>query len=534
MLQEDKYFRSLSEEEIWERYCGFFDLSLDEFMQIQEDLLMEEIDLVADSILGKKIMGSIKPTSVEEFRRLIPLTTYEDYEPYLSERRDDALAAKPLYWCHSAGRGGNFKWVPQSSEVIEKAVRSYIAGGILSACGKKGEIKLAPGARVLVILAPPPYSSGSVMRALTQRISWQITPSLEEAEATEFQERIRQAFQSTLKDGVDFLGAIASVLVRMGEEFTEQTRSMNFSISMLHPKVASRLFQAWLRSKREKRGILPKDVWRPKGILVSGVDTAIYKDMVTHYWGVTPQEIYGGTEGQTYAMQSWNRKGMVFLPDFAFLEFIPYNDSPEDYDQRDEQPSTLLLNEVEEGKLYEVVITHFYGMPLLRYRLNDVIKVIAMKDDETGIKLPHIVFQRRVGEEIGLAGLARLDEKIIWQAIANTGIKHSDWAACKEYDENQTFLRLYIELKEERDAAEVATMVDEQLKKVDTDYKDIHEYLNQQPVRVTIVSPGTFQRYMDERIKEGANLAHLKPSHINPPEALIQELLQISEVNNKK
>jgi len=77
-------------------------------------------------------------------------------------------------------------------------------------------------------------------------------------------------------------------------------------------------------------------------------------------------------------------------------------------------------------------------------------------------------------------------------------------------------------------------MVDEQLKKVDTDYKDIHEYLNQQPVRVTIVSPGTFQSYMDKRIKEGANLAHLKPSHINPPEALIQELLQISEVDNKK
>ena len=85
-------------------------------------------------------------------------------------------------------------------------------------------------------------------------------------------------------------------------------------------------------------------------------------------------------------------------------------------------------------------------------------------------------------------------------------------------------------MKERKEAAEIATMVNEQLKIVDTDYKDIDSYLGLQSVRVTLLSPGTFERYMDEKRKEGADFAHIKPTHINAPESVIQRLLQLSEV----
>lgn len=142
-------------------------------------------------------------------------------------------------------------------------------------------------------------------------------------------------------------------------------------------------------------------------------------------------------------------------------------------------------------------------------------------------------FSAELGETINLGGLAHLDEKIIWQAIVNTGIRFTDWSACKEYEDNQTFLRLYIELKEHRKAEEIETMIDEQLKIIDTDYKDIDAYLKLQPVRVTLLSPGTFQSYVEKKKSEGADLAHLKPSHVNPPEAVIQRLLELSEVNRR-
>ena len=530
MLTEDTYFKTLTDDELWQRYCGFLDLSPDEFMNIQRQLLLDEIDLVADSTLGKKIIGSRKPKSVDEFRRRVPITTYDDYEPYLSERQDDALAEKPYLWCHSAGRGGRFRWFPLNTEFLEKSTRNFLASCILASTGRKGQINVRPGFRFLGNLPPPPYASGSGFEYVTEHFSCRPMPPLELAKNMEFRERMQRGFQMALRDGVDILGAISSVLVRMGEGFAEQTRKAKFSSSMLHPKVIFRFLRAWLRSKRERRAILPKDLWSPKGIVACGLDTGIYKQDIAYYWGSEPFDFYVSAETLFIAMQAWNKKAMTFMPDVAFLEFIPYDEHLKLTDNEDYKPRTVLLNELEEGELYELIITQFHGMPLLRYRINDLIKVISLKDEETGVSLPQIVIQRKVGATIKLAGLADLDEKTIWRAIANTGIRYTDWSACKEYDQNQAFLHLYIELREEREPAEVASMIDEQLKIVDTDYKDIDAYLQLQPMRVSLLSPGTFQRYMDERVREGADLAHLKPNHVNPPAAVIDRLVQLSEV----
>lgn len=535
MLSEDKYFKTLTQDELWQRYCGFLDLSIDEFMDIQKELLMDEIEQVADSVLGKKIMGNQKPKSVEEFRHTVPLTTYEDYEPYLSEQREDVLAIKPYLWCHSSGKGGRFKWVPYSRDFLENIAKRSLSVVILASAKRKGEVNISPGSRFLLTLPPPPYTSGYVYQFFRQQFSYKCMPPLEAAKETDFQKRIEQGFRMALKDGVDIIASMGSVLVRVGKEFSEQTQRLKFSRFMLHPKIMARLMRAWLRSSRDKRAILPKDIWSPRGIITAGVDTAIYKDEVAHYWGSQPCEVYGCTEGGvTLAVQYWNRKGMVFLPDVSFLEFIPYEEQLKHQDEKDYQYSTVLLDEVEEGKSYDVVITQLYGMPLLRYRMKDLIKVIALRDDEAGVNLPHITFQRKVDEVINIANLAQLDEKTIWRAVVNTGLKFADWSACKEYDANQSFLRLYLELEEVRDVTEVETMIDEQIKIVDTDYKDIDSYLGLKPVRVTLLAPGTFKRYVNERVKDGADLAHLKPAHINPSEAVIQRLFQLSQSAGEK
>ena len=530
MLQEDKYFQTLSKEELWQRYCGFLDLSIDEFMEIQEHLLMEQIDLVADSPLGKKIMNNQKPKTVEEFRRVVPLTTYDDYEPYLSQQREDVLADKPVFWCHSAGRGGYFKWVPYTSRAAEKTVRRFVAVLILACAQRKGDIALEPGERMLLHMAPRPYVSGAGMHyVVTQGFSLHTIPPLEEAEKMEFPERIALGFQIALRTGVDEIFSIASVMVKVGEVMAGQAQRMKFSLSLLHPAVFFRLVRAWLRSRITRRGMLPRDLWPAKAIITIGTDTSIYKDDIAYYWGQLPYEIYGGAEVFPIAIQAWNKKWLTFLPDAAFLEFIPEEERERAKEDPQYQPTTVLFNEVEPGKSYEVVLTQLYGMPLLRYRVGDTVKVTALADEEAGINLPQMVFKARVDEIIDLAGLARLDEKTVWQAIANTGIKYEDWSARKEYDQNEAYLRLYIELKESRQPHEVERLVDEQLKATDVDYKDLDSWLQFQPVRVTFLSKGTFQRYFEEKRKEGADFAHLKPRHINTPDADIQRLLQLSD-----
>jgi len=133
MGREDKYFKTLGNSALWKRYCGYLDYTIDEFMEVQHRLLMQQIDIVSDSLLGRKILNDQKPRSVDEFRLTVPLTTYEDYDPYLSEKDETALAVKPLSWCHSSGRGGKYKWFPYTSEAAEVYSNIFISYLILAA-----------------------------------------------------------------------------------------------------------------------------------------------------------------------------------------------------------------------------------------------------------------------------------------------------------------------------------------------------------------------------------------------------------------
>lgn len=68
---------------MWQMCGGFTSLALPQFMAIQRRLLLEQMDRLGHSALGRKVMQGARPQTVEEFRRLVPLTTYEDYCPEL-------------------------------------------------------------------------------------------------------------------------------------------------------------------------------------------------------------------------------------------------------------------------------------------------------------------------------------------------------------------------------------------------------------------------------------------------------------------
>ena len=70
-------------------------------------------------------------------------------------------------------------------------------------------------------------------------------------------------------------------------------------------------------------------------------------------------------------LQPWDGGGMVFSPYADFFEFIPVDVSRNT--SAADQPETVLLDEVKPGRIYEVVITNFYGVPLVRYRSGHLI-----------------------------------------------------------------------------------------------------------------------------------------------------------------
>jgi len=531
MITREKIFETGDQGRIWQKYCGFLGLSLQEFMDIQENLLLEEIELVADSPLGKKLMNNKRPASVAEFRRIAPLTNYDDYASFLDQRNDDALPEKPYCWVHTSGRSGSFKWAPYTERAYRSLIDSAVTGFIIACAKRKGEVNIQGTERVLVNLPPRPYFSGMIAMGMTQLYGFQSVIPLERSDKMEFQERIAEGFRLSLRTGVDLVASMSSILVKVGEAFTEGLHGMQFSISMLHPAVLYHLAKGILRSKLEGRSLLPKDLWPVKGIICGGTDTVIYRKQLAHYWGKEPFEYYGSTETNINAVQNWNKKGMTFLPLSAFYEFIPETEWLKNKQDKEYQPSTVLLDEVEEGKRYEIVVTSFYGMPFLRYRPGDLIKIVSLRDDETGVNLPQMVFESRADDLIDIAGFTRLDEKTVWQAIANSGISYTEWTLRKEYYEGKSILHLYMELKEEMATEEVERIVHESLGASEFDYRDMDSMLEIQPLRATVLSKGTFQRFFEEKQAAGFDLAHLKPPHMNASDAMVEDLLRLSSAN---
>jgi len=524
MMKKDELFKTGDHKRIWQKYCGFLDLSLQEFMEMQEQLLMEQIELVHGSPLAKKFMPK-KPKDMAEFRQIVPLTTYDDYAPYLSEKNEDVLAVRPDWWACTSGRGGTTKWVPYTERGAEVLGRCGLSAMILACANRKGEVNISNGVRALHNMPPSPYVSGILAQVIAQQIAVRFMPPIGQDEEQDFAAKIQAGFGMALRNGVDVLTSLSSVLLQMGERFSESSGQLKFNRHMLHPQIMRRMIRAWWWSKREGRALLPKDLWPLKGLLAYGMDTDIYKDKLIHYWGREPLVTYGAAESGTIATPAWNKKGMTFLPTSSFREFIPEEEWLKSREDKDYQPSTVLLDEVKPGERYEVVITHFYGMPFLRYRIGDLIKIVALEDNEAGINLPQMVFDSRADDLIDIAGFPRLDEKTIWQAIANTGIRFEDWSARKEYEQNEPNMRLYIELKQEMDGKELERLIHQELVALNPDYRDLESMLGIRPLRVTLLPAGSFQQYYEKRKASGADLAHLKPPHINASDTIIQDLL---------
>jgi len=90
-------------------------------------------------------------------------------------------------------------------------------------------------------------------------------------------------------------------------------------------------------------------------------------------------------------------------------------------------------------------------------------------------------------------------------------------------------LHLYIELKGDvGNEDDLAASVKEQLALLDSSFAGFYNDFSGSidfRVEVTLLPKGTFANYTAQRQAEGADLAHLKPPHINPPGKVLSLLL---------
>ncbi|MDP3879740.1 MAG: GH3 auxin-responsive promoter family protein [Dehalococcoidales bacterium] len=513
-------------EEAWQRCCGFIDLSLDDFMKIQRRLVREQLELLEECELGRYILNGASPRNPEELRAQVPLTTYEDYAPYLLDRRDDTLPGKPALWQYTSGKSGEytFRWAPVTTEQLREIELLIFALLFLSSCQRRNEITLKERDKVLYGMAPPPYATGTMAHVFPHSL-FDFLPPVEEAEKMSFEERMQGGFELALSEGMDICIALSSVALAIGDRFSQKSNNANVKAMLKRPRVMSRLLRGMVQSKLAHRLLLPKDLWTLKSLITFGMDSSIYKEKIKEMWGREPLEFHGCTEASLIATQTWDHEGMTFIPHLNFFEFIPEKESIRSRQEPAYQPATLLMNELVPGN-YELVITSLHGGPFVRYRVGHLIKITALRNEKLNIDIPQMVFLSRVDDQIDIAGFTRLSEKIIWQAIENAGLDYEDWTARKEVKDKPA-LHLYIELRNNGhvSAEQVANRIHKKLKELDTPYAELESFTSLRPLEVTLLPENTFQRYKQRQQASGADLAELKPCHINPADDTIDFLV---------
>lgn len=515
-LNEGKY------DLIWESYCGFLDLDMQSYMCIQKRLMEEQIEIWTNSRLGKSILKGKNPKTIDEFRRMVPLTTYDDYSDMLLQKSADTLPDNPVVWIQTTWEGGKhpIKIAPYTRSMLDTFRTNVAACLILATTTEKYKVNVSANDKLLYGLAPLPYATGLLPHALNEEIDIKFLPPVKEAEGMTFSERNKLGFKMAMQQDVELFFGLGSVAYAISLSLGASSAGSSGGLSSLlkcKPKMIRRILKAKKACKKENRDLMPKDLFKLKGFMVAGTDNNSYKDDLEELWGIRPMEIFAGTEPSLIGTETWTRKGMYFFPDSCFYEFIAEQDMLKGFEDPTYQPRTYLMDEVVPGEKYEIVISVLKGGAFARYRVGDVYRCVGLdcKEDQTSI--PRFEYIDRIPPIIDIAGFTRISEKGIQHAIDLSGLAVVDWTAQKTYTESKhPYMRLFVELeKEELVNRAISTDIIKEIlttyfKYIDQDYRDLKKILGMDPLVVSAVRCGTFKAFAE---KNGTPIAKMNPSH---------------------
>jgi hypothetical protein len=140
MSEVSELFQQGKDEELWQRCCGFIDMNPQNFMTVQRRLLFEQMQLLQNCRLGQAIMKGVKPHNLDEFRKQVRLTTYDDYAPYLLDKKEDTLPRKPVLWHCTSGKSSEypFRWAPVTAEQLKEIEPLIFALILFASCEDRG------------------------------------------------------------------------------------------------------------------------------------------------------------------------------------------------------------------------------------------------------------------------------------------------------------------------------------------------------------------------------------------------------------
>ena len=210
--------------------------------------------------------------------------------------------------------------------------------------------------------------------------------------------------------------------------------------------------------------------------------------------------IYGASEALIAACFELERPEMQLLTDSCFYEFIEHNGDQDRY---------LTLDQLETGKRYEILITNQAG--LYRYRLKDVIEVCGWRN-----RCPLIAFSFRKGQLFNVAGEKFSEEdarKTIEMLEQAHGVSVDHWLFYQDDSVTPSRYALVVESDADIDWDGCIDELEDYMGRCNKRYpgQRAKQFISRLVVRRQL--PGTHEAWRQSRIAAGAPVGQIKPVH---------------------
>jgi len=326
--------------------------------EVQNELLLKLIEKAKRTEIGKKY-GFEDIKSYAQFAAIVPVTTYEENQPYIERSRqgeNNILWPTPIKWfAQSSGTtNARSKYIPVSPESLENCHYAASKDLLCMYLNNNPESNLFSGKGLRLGGSKELYESkGTVYGDLSAILidnmpfwaEFSSTPNNDVSLLSDWEIKMQAIVDETIQENVTSLAGVPSWMLVLLNNVLETTK---------------------------EKSIL--DIWPNLEVYFHG--GVSFDPYAAQYNNILPSkqvqyyEIYNASEG-FFAIQDHNdSKDLLLMLDYGiFYEFIPMDT------YGTTQEKTIPLIEVETGTNYAVVITTNAG--LWRYKIGDTVRFVS-------------------------------------------------------------------------------------------------------------------------------------------------------------
>lgn len=486
--------------------------------------------------------------SEADYKRLVPLTVYDDYAPYIERMVDkgekNLLTVYPIVqYAETSGSVGVPKKIPVSDrsmaiytkytitrvnaladayhvklnhrrlpvgrgfnqlEIVDRTLPDGTPLGNISGSAAKSYRPLFPFylTSPIPVLYPKGYIPMMYMKAryiLADR-NTSFMFSVFMTNLVDMMVYIRRNWEMLVED-------IRTGTFNKDVEIDDETRAQLMRVTRPDPKRAAELKRIF--EEGFDTPIIPR-LW-PKMAFISTIGTggfAAYTRTMRKYSGDVPIDfsIYGASEAMMAACTEIEKPEFALLCDSCYFEFLPA-DAPADC------TDTLTIDQLEVGKEYELILTNLSGF--YRYRIKDVIRVLGREG-----QCPKITFSYRKSQLLDLAG-DKITECMMDDAIRLTGeelgVNIIDYCVYPNREDSPSHYEFLIEPDAPLDpnrCDEYLKVLEKHLGTINPVYKECVDTKEIDHAVLYLQQMQTHALWRDMKVHKGTSLNQVKPVRV--------------------